>query len=137
MKGFEEQLKKQDSRIQSILEANAVERLALEEKLATNYSDMKALLEANSAEMKIFMVSMSAQYTAFVRSLQGDKGILGTLPDNTERHPVQRPRRNLELGQSSQGERNYLPVGSSKVKFPNFDGSNPKEWVRKCEKFFS
>ncbi|XP_027150147.1 uncharacterized protein LOC113750359 [Coffea eugenioides] len=136
MKGFEEQLKKQDSRIQSILEANAAARLALEEKLATNHSDMKAHLEVNSAEMKNFMVSMNAQYTAFVRSLQSDRGILGISPDNTKRQPVQRPQRNLELGLSSQGERNFLPVGTPKVEFPKFDGSNPREWVRRCEKFF-
>ncbi|XP_027157202.1 uncharacterized protein LOC113758631 [Coffea eugenioides] len=86
--------------------------------------------------MKNFMVSMNAQYTAFVRSLQSDRGILGISPDNTERQPVQRPQRNLELGLSSQGERNFLPVGTLKVEFPKFDGSNPREWVRRCEKFF-
>ncbi|XP_071924750.1 uncharacterized protein [Coffea arabica] len=47
MKGFEESLKKQDAKIQAILESSTIKRQALEEKMESNYVDMKALVEAN------------------------------------------------------------------------------------------
>ncbi|XP_027174040.1 uncharacterized protein LOC113773608 [Coffea eugenioides] len=32
--------------------------------------------------------------------------------------------------------RNHYTVAVPKLEFPQFNGSNPREWVRKCEKFF-
>ena len=139
MKGFEESLKKQDARIKAILESSTIERQALEEKMESNYVDMKALVEANSVElkeeMKNFMATMSAQFNTFMRNLQGEKGILGQSPNSSERHPNQMLR-SLEGSNPFLGEKSRFPIGVPKLEFPSFGGSNPREWIRKYEKFF-
>ena len=74
MKSFEEQLRKQEARIQTILDSTAT----LEEKVGDTFQDMKALLEANRLEMKTFMTDMNNQFSTFVRGVNGDRGILGS-----------------------------------------------------------
>ncbi|XP_071939819.1 uncharacterized protein [Coffea arabica] len=107
--------------------------------MESNYVDMKALVEANSVElkeeMKNFMVTMSAQFNTFMRNLQGEKGILGQSPNSSERHPNQMLR-SLEGSNPFLGEKSRFPIGVPKLEFPSFGGSNPREWIRKYEKFF-
>ncbi|XP_071939043.1 uncharacterized protein [Coffea arabica] len=124
MKGFEESLKKQDARIKAILESSTIERQALEEKMESNYVDMKALVEANSVElkeeMKNFMATMSAQFNTFMRNLQGEKGILGQSPNSSERHPNQMLRKSPEGSNPFLGEKSRFPIGVPKLEFPSF-----------------
>ena len=76
MKNFEEQLCKQDARIQGILESIATDRQELEEKLTTNYGEMKALVENSSSEMKAVMARINCQFNAYMKKMQSNKGIL-------------------------------------------------------------
>mgnify|MGYP004711984567 FL=1 len=67
---------------------------------------MRSLLEANSAELKNFV---SNQISSILRSLQGDKGILGNPNGSAERTPNNRNTgipntRHGEFGSSSRGE---------------------------------
>lgn len=56
---FKEQLRKQESRIQAILDSTVEDKQALKDKMETNYQDVKALMEANQSEMKAFMANMN------------------------------------------------------------------------------
>ena len=85
MKNFEEQLCKQDARIEGILESIATDRQELEEKLTTNYGEMKALLENSSSEMKAFMAIINCQFNAYMKKMQSNKGILGNSPPTGDR----------------------------------------------------
>ncbi|XP_027171840.1 uncharacterized protein LOC113771462 [Coffea eugenioides] len=138
MKSFEEQLRKQDARIQAVLDSMIADKQVMEEKLEVNQREMRSLLEANSAELKNFV---SSQISSILRSLQGDKGILGNPNGSAERTPNNRNAGNSntrhgEFGNSSRGEGQHWPMGVPRLDFPRFDGHSPKEWVRKCEKFF-
>ena len=84
MKNFEEQLHKQDARIQGILESIATDRQELEEKMTTNYGKMKVLVKANSSEMKAFMTTINCQFNAYMKKMQGDKCILGNSPPTSD-----------------------------------------------------
>ena len=76
MKNFEEQLKKQDARIQAVLDSMVADKQVMEERLETNQREMRTLMEANNTELKNFV---SNQISSILRSLQGARGILGIL----------------------------------------------------------
>ena len=76
MKSFEEQLRKQDARIQAVLDSMVADKQVMEERLETNQREMRTLMEANNTELKNFV---SNQISSILRSLQGDRGILGIL----------------------------------------------------------
>ncbi|XP_071940002.1 uncharacterized protein [Coffea arabica] len=95
-------------------------------------------MEANNTELKNFV---SNQISSILRSLQGDKGILGNPTGSADRTPNHRATgvqnvRHGEFGSSSGREGQHWPMGVPRLDFPKFDGHSPKEWIRKCEKFF-
>ncbi|XP_027171876.1 uncharacterized protein LOC113771497 [Coffea eugenioides] len=138
MKSFEEQLRKQEARIQAVIDSLAADKQAMDERLEGNQREMRALMETNNSELKSFM---STQISSILRSLQGDRGILGNPTGSAERTPNHRSTgaqgvRQGEFGNSTRGDGQHWPVGVPRLDFPRFEGHSPKEWIRKCEKFF-
>lgn len=75
-----------------------------------------------------------------MRTALGDRGILDNLNGSTERTLGNRNlstngNRSTKVSIPIQ-ERNHFPMGVPKLDFPNFNGSHPREWLRKCESFF-
>ncbi|XP_027166158.1 uncharacterized protein LOC113766138 [Coffea eugenioides] len=110
----------------------------MEERLEGNQREMRALMETNSTELKSFM---STQISSILRSLQGDRGILGNPTNSAERTLNNRNAgaqgvRQSEFGNSTRGDGQHWPMGVPRLDFPRFEGHSPKEWIRKCEKFF-
>lgn len=45
--------------------------------------------------------------------------------------------KNKEVGESSNGSVGHrIGLGKIKLEIPQFDGSNPRSWVRKCLRYF-
>ena len=55
MKSFEEQLRKQEARIQAVIDSLVADKQAMEERLEGNQREMRALMETNSTELKSFV----------------------------------------------------------------------------------
>ena len=86
-------------------------------------------METNNIELKTFV---SNQISSILRSLQGDKGILGNPNGSAERTLNNRnsriqSARHGKLGNSSKGEGHHWPMGIPRLDFPSLDGRNPKE----------
>ena len=123
MKNFDEQLRKQDARIQSIIDSMVVDKQVMEEKLETNNREMQTLMEANNTELKTFM---SNQISSILRSLHGNRGILGNPNGSTERTLNNRnsgiqSARHGELGNSSRGVGHHWPMRVPRLDFPSLD----------------
>nr|XP_027093534.1 uncharacterized protein LOC113713927 [Coffea arabica] len=131
MKSFEEQLRKQEARIQAVIDSLVADKQAMEERLEGNQREMRALMETNSTELKSFM---STQLSSILRSLQGDRAILGNPTSSAEKTPNNRSVgaqgvRQGEFGHSSRGDGQHWPMGVPRLDFPRFDGHSPKEWI--------
>ncbi|KAL3516552.1 hypothetical protein ACH5RR_023454 [Cinchona calisaya] len=75
LKTLEEQLRKQDSKIQGILENMASDKKLLEERLKTSNAELKGILNG-----------LLGQFATFLRASHGEQGILGSHVSTGERN---------------------------------------------------
>ncbi|XP_027060831.1 uncharacterized protein [Coffea arabica] len=122
MKTMEEQLRRQESKIHGILESLAADKQSMEERLDAVSAELGNKLDA-------FMLAISQQLSSLNRGNQ-EKGILGS--------PEGSYSRSSDLGSRDQGERNTRSAffaSTPKLEIPAFRGNNPREWIRKLQKY--
>nr|XP_027090423.1 uncharacterized protein LOC113711457 [Coffea arabica] len=118
MKSMEEQLRKQELLIQGILDSMATDKRSLEDKIDAVSSELSGKLDA-------FMAALTVQLT------NRDKGLLRT--------PEVGGNRSTDNGAQGQQERGYqagFSTGNIKLELPVFKGEQPREWIRKTQKYF-
>ncbi|XP_027169598.1 uncharacterized protein LOC113769341 [Coffea eugenioides] len=123
MKTMEEQLHRQDNRIQGILESMAADKQSMEDRLDAVSVELSNKLDAS-------MAAISQQLSNLNRGNQ-KKGILGS--------PEVSHSRSSEMVNREQGERNVRSTfyaSTPKLEIPAFRGDNPREWIRKLQKYF-
>ena len=114
MKTMEEQLRKQDSRLQGILESMAANKQIMEERLDAVSMELNNKLDA-------FMVAISQQLSSLNRG-NPEKGILGS-PEGSH-------SRSSDMVTREQGERNVRSsfyASAPKLEIPVFRGNNPRK----------
>ncbi|XP_027170509.1 uncharacterized protein LOC113770289 [Coffea eugenioides] len=123
MKTMEEQLRRQDSRLQGILESITADKQIMEDRLDAVSVELSNKLDA-------FMVAISQQLSSLNRG-NPEKGILGS-PEGSH-------SRNSDIGTREQGERNVrssFHASAPKLEIPPFRGDNPREWIRRLQRYF-
>ena len=126
-KALEEQIKRQENKLQEFIEDSLLNRKQTDERL-----------ETITAELKTLVATVSTQYGNLMRTINGDKGILGP-GSNAEKSPNRSGNRNviwLDEPHQERGVRKNFHGPFPKVEFPLFRGENPREWLRKCIKYF-
>ncbi|XP_027060758.1 uncharacterized protein [Coffea arabica] len=126
-KALEEQIKRQENKLQEFIEDSLLNRKQIDERL-----------ETITAELKTLVATVSTQYGNLMRTINGDKGILGP-GSNAEKFPNRSGNRNviwLDEPHQERGVRKNFHGPFPKVEFPLFRGENPREWLRKCIKYF-
>ena len=105
LKTIEEQVKKQEARLQTFMDSTSETLKSMEEKMV-----------ANSTELKALIASIAAQIGGNNRNSQQERGILATPPSSLQH--------NSRQGQMNQdrGERNGFIPGMPKLEFPKFQG---------------
>nr|XP_027122333.1 uncharacterized protein LOC113739303 [Coffea arabica] len=131
LKGLEEQLKRQEIRTQGIMDSWTATEKQLRDAMAADRQHLEEKIESSNNELKNLIVALSNQYGAAMRTVQGDRGILQT--------PTGHSDRQNHLGrtkENSGGNRQFLQLAIPRMEFPVFDGGNPREWIRKSQKYF-
>lgn len=132
---LEDQLKKQESgqvRIQELLEG-----------LLRSQQNLDARIEANDKKIDEQIAAVESKMLTFMKAMANHERLL-TGEDSV--HPVEKtpllatPSEKIkeEIDSSwSTGERiiKYGWQKGPKVELPMFLGENPREWIRKCQKF--
>lgn len=146
-KVLEEQIKKSDCRMQELATelrrhvdegVNSAES-ALDAKLGRLESKMESRLEA-------YTVSMKSKLANIIKLLTREKQIAGNGEGSVDRTPLlPTPGTNPKLMQWDEQPGNpfldrfnkpHLPK-LPRIELPMFSGANPREWIRKCTKFFT
>ena len=119
LKTIEEQVRKQEAKLQTFMESTSEALKSMEEKML-----------ASSTEFKALVAGISAQIGGITRNPQQERGLLVTPTSSLQ--GTSRP------GQVHQerGERNAFIPGVPKLKFPRFTGEQVRDWIQKCETFF-
>ena len=120
---MEEQLRRQDSRLQGILESLAADKQIMEDRLDAVSGELSNKLDA-------FMVAISQQLSSVNRG-NSEKGLLSS-PEGSH-------SRNSDMGTREQGEktvRSTFHASTPKLEIPAFRGDNPREWIRKLRRYF-
>ncbi|XP_027166082.1 uncharacterized protein LOC113766055 [Coffea eugenioides] len=119
LKTIEEQVRKQEAKLQTFMESTSEALKSMEEKML-----------ANSTELKALIAGIFAQIGGNNRSPQQERGLLAT--------PTSSLQGNSRQGQGHQEreERNAFIPGVPKLEFPRFTGEQVRDWIQKCETFF-
>nr|XP_027108798.1 uncharacterized protein LOC113728610 [Coffea arabica] len=139
-KTLEEQIKKQDSKLQEVIEglqASHHQQQQLREELRTE-------LEENNKRMEGLVTGIKQEFSALMKMLL-DKEKLNfesgrTMSDQPPLLPTPPPNQRLHLGfeggRAGRREANKLLIPNPpKIDLPLFSGENPREWIRKCNKY--
>ncbi|KAL3497446.1 hypothetical protein ACH5RR_040178 [Cinchona calisaya] len=93
-------------------------------------------IDSSNSEMKSFIAAMINQFNNLCKSLNFEKGIMGNPLGSVDRNsPMNRLKVSLG-GEVTQSYKSSKYPGLPKIEFPSFNGVNPQECVRKCEKCF-
>ena len=114
MKTMEEQLRRQETRIQGVVDSMATDKKSLEDKIDAVNVELNNKLDA-------FMAAISQQF-ANLSCGNNEKGILGS--------PEVSNSRNSDMANQKQGERNgrsAFYTGVPKLEIPAFREENPRE----------
>ena len=145
-RSLEDQLKKQDSKLQELMESVATMQNSsmeeLQQKLHTDMDQNNAKLEAMVGNLDQKFIKMEQRFSTMMKLMMKEKGISDL--DGGETEPIlPTPPLHLRLtppneGPGSQPElrgRQFIP-NVPRMELPMFSSGNPREWVRKCQKYF-
>lgn len=132
---LEEQLKKQDgvqSKIQELLEG-----------ILKSQQNLEAKMEINDQKVSDRVTSLESQVQSILRKVNGkEKEPIPTANSQAMDRTPLLPTLTSKLRDDSdwtlwseRGSRNsWIP--HPKIELPMFSGDNPREWIRKCQKYF-
>ncbi|XP_071904064.1 uncharacterized protein [Coffea arabica] len=130
-KGLEEQLKRQEIRTQGIMDNWTATEKQLRDVMAADRQHLEEKIESSNNELKNLIAALSNQFGAAMRTVHGDRGILQTPTGHSDR------QNHLGRTEENFGEnRQFLQLAIPRMEFPVFDGGNPREWIRKSQKYF-
>lgn len=66
MKGFEEQLRKQEAKIQGILDSTVTDRKFMEEKFEAQNTELRSLVESRNNETRSLITALTSQFNNFL-----------------------------------------------------------------------
>lgn len=95
---LEEQLQRQESKLQEFIENSLLKRRQTNEKL-----------EILSSEFKTFMTTITNQIGKLSRSINGEKGVPGSEGEGAEKTPTPTRSQSLEIIESNQERANQFP----------------------------
>ena len=145
-RSLKDQLKKQDSKLQELMESMATMQNSsveeLQQKLHAEMDQNNTKLEAMVGSLDQKFNKMEQRFSTMMKLLMKEKGISDLDGGGTE--PIlSTPSLHLRLtppneGPGSQPElrgRQFIP-NVPRMELPMFSSGNPREWVRKCQKYF-
>ncbi|XP_027183811.1 uncharacterized protein LOC113782099 [Coffea eugenioides] len=143
---LEDQLKKQEHRLQELMESMVAVRSAGAEewrqKFQSEVEQNNAKLEAIAGSMDQKFNKMEQRFSSVLKLLMKEKGL--TDMDGSVAEPIlPTPPAHLRLTTSTEGPgisqeyrgRQFTP-NVPRLELPMFNSGNPREWVRKCQKYF-
>ena len=124
MKTMEEQLRRQETRIQGVMDSMATDKKSLEDRIESVNVEL-------SNKLDVFMAAISQQFANLSRG-NNEKGILGSLEVSNSRSSE-----TLNQEQVERNGRNAFYTSVPKLEIPAFRGGNPREWIRKIRSISS
>ncbi|XP_027076964.1 uncharacterized protein [Coffea arabica] len=145
-RSLEDQLKKQESKLQELMESVATMQNSsmeeLQQKLHTDIDQNNAKLEAMVGNLDQRFNAMEQRFSTMMKLLMREKGISdgdggGTEPllPTPPLHLRLTPSNERPGSQPEMRGRQFFP-NIPRMELPMFSSGNPREWVRKCQKYF-
>lgn len=142
---LEEHVKKQEARLQEVLDSMA----NLQERYQHNRQQKPQEEDGNHHKLEAMVVNLDHRFSgleqrfnAFMKFVMKEKEGNEDGAENSE-PLLPTPPSHLRLSSESEGvgiacdkKNKFLPPNPPKLELPMFSSGNPREWVRKCQKYF-
>lgn len=138
LKSLEDQIRKQDAKLTELSEAFQKQLAEVQNK----NSEFQTQMMVNSRKTDAGVANLEAKFDTLLKLLKKEKQPVeeGTIP--MDKTPIlATPESSVRIYGEPVNKGKTLNVQSShshfhpKMELPLFDGHNPREWIRKCDKF--